>query len=303
MILSHTLQIMGRRESQQDAVAQVAVPNGQLFVLADGMGGHDAGEVASQKAVQTFVDYFAHPIAGEPIGEALANALNRANAAIYAIIVQEKQLYGMGTTLLAVHVNQDSGRFDYISVGDSPLYHCDTVSGSMKRINANHAYSETLAQMVAAGEISEQDAAQHPKRHAITSALTGENIPQIDQASGSLKHGERLLLASDGVQILNDAQIQNIITRNNMVEMVNQALLGEVEAQAYAYQDNASSILVEFAATVAVRELASPQTLIRPDDDDNPLFRQPENASEMRSVVIWGSVLLVLMLLVAYLLI
>lgn len=265
MIHFHAHQIIGKRSMQQDCIAPFHLPHyGQLFVLADGMGGHEAGEVASQTVVQTFLDYFANLIEGELIADALQTALYRANEALYDLTMQHSHWQGMGTTLLAVCVNQDTGQFDYISVGDSPLYHYDVASGSLKRINANHAFLEQLAQMVANGEISQTEAEQHPKRHAITSALTGSTIAQIDQASGSLKHGERLLLASDGIHTIGDGEIQAILDNQWSLADANIALFHAIEACQHQYQDNTSCIWIEYQAKLGVSEpvQAVPSTLI-----------------------------------------
>ena len=209
MIHSQSQQIIGNRESQQDAINSLRVsPQLQLFVLADGMGGHNGGETASQSVIQSFLDYFSNPIADESPTDALYTALLRANAALLTRTLQQPELQGMGTTLVAVLI-QENGQFNYISVGDSPLYQ---FSGSLKRINANHAFAEDLKKMVQVGAISAEEAEQHPQRHAITSALTGNAITHIDQSSGCLKMGERLILASDGIQTLSHEQIEKQIT-------------------------------------------------------------------------------------------
>lgn len=274
MIHAHALQIIGSRESQQDSVGNLNLSHHrQLFVLADGMGGHQGGEIASQTIVQTFLAYFSHPIEDEPASEALHTALVRSNSALQQIITQQPELTGMGSTLLAVLINDLTGQFDYISVGDSPLYH-HSATGSLKRINANHSFANDLANMVNAGVISAEEAHTHPQRHAITSAVTGSQIAKIDQNSGSLQHGERLLLASDGVHTLPDTQIGELMV-NAPVSTSTAALLHAVQAQQLPYQDNTSVILLEYAdhaaAPQGIHKIESPATIAEPSD-----FRQPE---------------------------
>lgn len=283
MINGQSQQIIGAREVQQDAMAQMRVSaDCQLFVLADGMGGHNAGEVASQTTVDTFLAYFAHPIEHESPADALHTALLRANSAVQSLILQHPEWQGMGTTLLAVLL-RDNGQFDYISVGDSPLYRLH--SGSLKRINANHAFAAQLQQMVAAGTISAADAAHHPQRHAITSAIMGNTIAHIDQNSGSLNAGEWLILASDGIQTLSEEEMQTLSTTPSV-------WLHELAAKNVPHQDNASVMMLQYQPT---REIESPDTLIPTD------FRQPEKKPWHNSpskMILLGMILAILLGLV-----
>ncbi len=284
MIHFHAQQIIGRRETQQDAFGHLTVsPHCQLLILADGMGGHQGGETASQTAVQAFLDYFANPIADELPSDALHTALLRANAALHQIIIQRPELNGMGTTLLAVLINEN-GQFDYISVGDSPLYY--HISGSLKRINANHAFASELEQWVAEGKISAQDAAQHPQRHAITSALTGNDIAHIDQQSGNLNVGARLLLASDGIHTLPDEQIAAILT-DSPVAIAVAALMSATEQHQHPHQDNTTALLIERTDTPnqTPRTIAAPNTLISQTD------RQPETQASPKKWLQLGGTL------------
>lgn len=285
---------MGQRESQQDCITQIALsPSLRLFILADGMGGHEAGEIASQTVTQQFAHYFSQHPHHTSIGSHLYQALHFANDALQNLVHHHPQWRGMGTTLLAVCVHEN-GQFDYISVGDSPLYHL--ASGSLKRINANHAFAETLAQQVARGEISPEAAAQHPQRHAITSALTGAPIPHIDQHSGSLKTGERLLLASDGVQTLSDEQILLWISQSS-VETAVSDLFNAIVAQQQPHQDNASAILIEYGETVA---LAAPRTIAAPPTLPPSVAWQPEKQSPLKWLLLggMGAILLGLLMII-----
>lgn len=276
MINGQSQQIIGARDVQQDAMAQMRVSaDCQLFVLADGMGGHRAGEVASQTTVNTFLAYFAHPIEHESPSDALHTALLRANAALQSLIFQHPEWQGMGTTLLAVLL-RDNGHFDYISVGDSPLYRLH--SGSLKRINANHAFAAQLQQMVAAGTISAADAAQHPQRHAITSAIMGSTIAHIDQNSGSLNAGEWLILASDGIQTLSEEEMQTLPPQPDI-------WLNALADKNLPHQDNASVMMLQYQPT---REIESPDTLI-PNH-----FRLPEKNSPQKMILL-GMILAILL--------
>lgn len=292
MILSQSQQIIGKRETQQDALACFRVSNTQqLFVLADGMGGHQGGETASKIVIETFLHDFADFTDDELSANALYTTLEHANRAIEEKAFEQPMLQGMGTTLIAVLIDEQ-GQFDYISVGDSPLYQTD--AGSLKRINANHAFAEQLQQMVADGLLSAAEAAQHPQRHAITSAVAGGQMAQIDQGSGSLQVGERLVLASDGVQTLSHEQLTAIITQPDFASIAHQ-VMQHIHAIQAVHQDNASLIVLQSDTMHATRAIQAPPTLI-------PLqISQPIKLGVPIKSVILGLILaLVLVLLLGY---
>ena len=122
--------------------------------------------------------------------------------------------------------------------------------------------------MVQVGAISAEEAEQHPQRHAITSALTGNAITHIDQSSGCLKMGERLILASDGIQTLSHEQIEKQIQHVEFAELTTR-LLQAVIAQQKPQQDNASIIVIEYTNE---RKIESPPTI----NVVIQSFRQPE---------------------------
>lgn len=265
---SSLAQIIGSRDSQQDRIARKRLADGRiLFVLADGMGGHRGGETAAETALAAFAAYFAqHPQAADVPQTALKQALDAANRRLAAVLAAQPELHGMGTTLLAVLLDEAGGRFDYVSVGDSPLY-C-WASGSLRRINANHAFAEILKTLVEQGEMSEDEARRHPSRHAITSAVGGGDIPMTDAGGGAWTAGSRLLLASDGIHTLNDKEIAAILTQGGTADGVADALLAAVAAKNRAGQDNTSVIVLAAGRAAApqtqvFRQPAAPQTLVQ----------------------------------------
>lgn len=260
----HHRQAIGMRSAQQDAVGNLLVSaHYRLYVLADGMGGHRGGETASAAVLMTFLDYFEqNPQAADAAEHGLRQALAQANRRVAAEIAARPELSGMGTTLLAVLLDVRNGAFHFISVGDSPLYCWE--NGQIRRINANHAFAEDLKKMVAAGVMTAQEAAQHPARHAVTSAVTGGDIPHTDTGSGVLTQGMRLLLASDGIHTLSDKEIAAVLARRGAsAEQGTAALLEAVAAKQRPHQDNTSVLL-----------LHAPKTSVRP-------FRQPENPATL----------------------
>ena len=239
--------IVGRRSEQQDSKTNVKLADGcHLCVLADGMGGQAGGQVASQTVCRAFRQYFsANPGAGAQPREALWQALGLANQALTEVITKSPEMEGLGTTVIALVIHEDSGRFSFISVGDSPLYHWR--DGFLLRLNDNHAYYEELKRQVATGRLTAAEAESHPKRHAITSALTGRAISLIDQKEGLLRPGEFLVLASDGLQTLDDrpdGQIAKILGGEADDEQKFAQLLKKVEEAGDPHQDNATVIML-----------------------------------------------------------
>ncbi|UOP05092.1 PP2C family protein-serine/threonine phosphatase [Conchiformibius kuhniae] len=255
-------QTQGARDEQQDCVRNLIVgEHTTLHILADGMGGHRNGSLAAETAAKAFSDHVeAHGASAQP--EALLKqALYAANNAIARIITVRPETEGMGTTLLALLLNRQSGAYSFVSVGDSPLYVFDDASG-LRRINANHAFAADLEKLVRAGQISREEAEQHPSRHAITSAVMGRDIPRIDLQSGMLLPDALLLMASDGLQTLNDApegEMAALLERYAAdLDDCGTKLLAAVRDKDKPGQDNASLILIR--RPPAVRTVANPIT-------------------------------------------
>lgn len=236
--------IIGEREEQQDEKSNLILADGyRLYLLADGMGGQKAGRLASHTVCAAFRDYLQHhPLEGD-LTELLHAAVTAANSALTEILRKQPELDQMGTTLIAVLMNEADNRFTFASIGDSPLY-C-LRQGQLQRLNANHAYYTELQHQVAAGLISQQQADEHPDRYAITSALTGKSIDDVDLKSDQLNADELLLMASDGIHTLSDGEIaKRLKADDNELETIVAHLLQAVTAKADPYQDNTTVILI-----------------------------------------------------------
>jgi PPM family protein phosphatase len=237
-------QIRGARQGQEDYFATFKAGGMPCAIVADGMGGHVAGAVASELAVKSFREYLlnhADRVAGHPAG-LLRLALEQANRVLADWVTQQPKYDGMGTTLVAIALH--GHQLFHISVGDSPLY-C-LRAGKLLRINANHAFAEALQEAVAAGEISEETASTHPDRSAITSALSGEPLTEVDgPADGAaIRPGDSYLLASDGVHSLPDAEICRIMTAAPNAQRAADDLVAAIIALNAPQQDNATVIVV-----------------------------------------------------------
>ena len=222
-------QHQGARPYQEDSWTVRGLPDGAvLAVLADGMGGHAGGSVASRLAVGAF-------IMSVEQGGSLADALQAANLAIAEGAARNTALRGMGSTLVAVMAKGDAVM--WISVGDSPLYLVQ--DGGLERLNADHSMAPQIAELVARGVISAAEAEHHPGRHTLREAVMGERLTLIDQGSRALDPGGRLLVCSDGILSLGDARIAA-----NAARPV-QELIEAVLAVGAPAQDNVTVIKLE----------------------------------------------------------
>jgi serine/threonine protein phosphatase PrpC len=173
-----------RRDNEDNAFARAPV-----FVVADGMGGAQAGEVASRIAVEVFQQ--ALPESGSP-EERLASGVRAANRKIYDLSRVEHERAGMGTTLTAAYL--DDAQLAIAHVGDSRAYLFR--DGSLTRLTQDHSLVEEL---VRRGKLTEAQAAEHPQRSIITRALGPEPEVEVDTWSYPVRAGDVLLLCSDGL--------------------------------------------------------------------------------------------------------
>ncbi len=237
-------QELGDREAQEDAVtvAPQAEDGSHLLILADGMGGHAGGQVASNLAAQTFRHHFEEVSENLRPSGRLHEALLRANDAIAEEVENNPELAKMGCTLLAVLVA--AGRIAWISVGDSPLFLLR--NGKIERLTADHSYFGELMEMVGRGEMTEAEARSHPRKNALRSVLNGEPLSLIDNKVTSLESGDVFLLASDGLETLTDQEIASIAlqAQSQGADAIRDALLDAVVARKKPKQDNTSLIVV-----------------------------------------------------------
>lgn len=243
-------QAIGKRSGQEDAYAFSNIPaspgaaSGLLLLVADGMGGHTAGNKASELAVRTFVSAFHR--GGETMSERFSRAIDSANDAIAATIdTDPEQFEGMGTTLLALAVTPVG--LEWASVGDSPLYLFRR--GTLRRINADHSFRPVLREMVTNHELTEEQAAKSSLRNRLRSALIGGEIPFVDLASRALPllEGDVVLAGSDGLQTLSDAAITEVLGQNTSADAATIAarLIEEVMKAAKPKQDNITATIVK----------------------------------------------------------
>ena len=207
-----------------------------LGLVADGMGGYACGEVASELVKTTVEDAIAD-------NHNLSEGIWRAHAAVRDAAMRDPDKQGMGSTVIAVKVQQNS--YDLAWVGDSRAYLWDahnTDTPSLKQITRDHSYVESL---LASGAINYQQALEHPERNLITQAIGIDNFDglEIDEVSGSLRAGQQLLLCSDGlVDDVFDGDIASIMqAANSPAEAVDQLVNAAVDAGG---NDNITVVIV-----------------------------------------------------------
>jgi serine/threonine protein phosphatase PrpC len=203
-----------------------------LFVVADGMGGARAGEVASQVAVEAFQEGLPERGTAE---ERLTEVVQEANRRIHALSREHEERQGMGTTLTAAMLEDAS--ITIAHVGDSRAYLFR--EGQLQRLTQDHSL---VAELVRRGKLTEEQAEEHPQRSIITRALGIEPAVEVDTWSYSARHGDVLLLCSDGLtSMLTEEQIVDVLSRRETLQEAARALIRT--ANEAGGRDNISVIL------------------------------------------------------------
>lgn len=243
---------LGRRDRQEDAVAADFALGSEVgfAVLSDGMGGHAAGDLASGIVV-TEVFSELKMLTDDPtalernIHQVLHNAVTGANRCVELYARQNPEARGLGATLVVPVLF--SNRLYWISVGDSPLFLFR--DGQLTRLNEDHSMSSYFDQMSSQGLISLDEAQSHPDRNCLTSVLAGMEVPRIDcrDTPFGLLQNDVLIVASDGLQFLSDAQIADILNRvgDQSSARISAMLLSEVEKLGNPDQDNVSLCVIK----------------------------------------------------------
>ena len=206
-------QIRGSREYQEDSFALTLLTGERsagdrlLLVLADGMGGHTGGAVASNTVVQAFWTGFRR--AAAEVATNLRAGVEAANAAVRAKQQSDAALAEMGSTLVAALVLGQ--RLYWASVGDSVLWLFR--AGQLCRLNEDHSMRPLLFDLVELGRMTREEALADPRAHHLRSAISGGDLPLVEIAADGyrLKADDVLLLASDGLEVLSEARISGLI--------------------------------------------------------------------------------------------
>ena len=212
----------------------------EFFAVADGMGGHAAGEVASRLAVARL-----RRLAGRSQfnPDDVRAELITANEDILASAEQHPEHRGMGTTVAGLGVVRIAGADHWVvfNVGDSRVYRL--VGGAMVQVTVDHT---EVAEMVAAGELAADDAQWHPRRHIVTRALGSDPAPEPDVWVFPPTSGERFLVCSDGLLLeLREPEIIELLSTEPVPQRAADELVRR--AKAYGGRDDVSVIVVDYA--------------------------------------------------------
>lgn len=203
-----------------------------LWLVADGMGGHEYGEVASAVARDTLVKEIGD-------GRSLADAIRTADEAIISLSQRRSEGLPMGTTIAALRVKD--GAFDVAWVGDSRVYLWR--GGALKQLSHDHSYVQEL---VAQGAISPEQARNHPHRNMVTQALgiTAPEQLQVETQQGPLEAGMQFLICSDGLtEEVDDGAIATVLARDDLAaqECVEHLILAALDSGG---SDNVTVLLI-----------------------------------------------------------
>lgn len=228
-----------KRELNEDYIYTSGQPIGalpNLFIVADGMGGHKAGDYASMHTVDRFVEVIRELGEEQGVQDAINEAVTAANAYIYQRSRENSNLSGMGTTLvLASCIGNEA---IVANIGDSRLY---LVNDAMTQITRDHSLVE---EMVTLGGIDREMARNHPDKNIITRAVGVKEKVAADFFEVDLTKGDKLLLCSDGLtNMLRDEEIYQIIQDNKELEQAAKALVDA--ANENGGRDNIAVVLVE----------------------------------------------------------
>ncbi|MBQ6889092.1 MAG: Stp1/IreP family PP2C-type Ser/Thr phosphatase [Lachnospiraceae bacterium] len=227
-----------KRKLNQDYVYTSEMPIGNLsnvFIVADGMGGHNAGDYASKYTVETIVEEIERSFEKNPV-RILEKAIEEANSHIRRKASEDESLSGMGTTVV---VATCIGKYLKVAnVGDSRLY---IVNDEITQITRDHSLVEEMVRM---GGIDRETAKHHPDKNIITRAVGAKETVEIDFFDVELKEGDVVLMCSDGLtNMLEDEEIRMIL--NGQRDIVEKAQELVKAANNNGGKDNISVIVIE----------------------------------------------------------
>jgi serine/threonine protein phosphatase PrpC len=230
-----------KRQHNEDTVAyiipkdqEMLAKKGALFIVADGMGGHAAGEVASEMAVNTVSTlYYQDNDSDAP--ECLINSIKYANSIIFQKAMEQVEHNGMGTTCIATVLH---GNVAYVAnVGDSRAYLVR--KGQVRQISLDHSW---VAEQVRAGAMSEAEARMHEMRNMITRSLGSLPEVEVDIFAQTVEEGDAIVMCSDGLSgMISDSEILTIVENYSPHECVYRLI---ERANACGGNDNITALVV-----------------------------------------------------------
>lgn len=258
-----------KRPQNEDAFLEMA--QADVFAVADGVGGAEGGEVASQMAMEIVGEAFVNKQAGVDGEEILRTAIESANAAIYQTAQQLSKLASMATTIVVLHLSDNVATIGH--VGDSRLYRIDP-SGELHRETGDHSM---VADEVRAGRMTEQQAENHPGKNVISRALGAEPTVEADLKTILVDPETIFLLCSDGItRHVTDDEIQVLLASSNEPKEICEQLRSLCYER--GAEDNLTAVVVKCSSEARPKEIGSGSL-----SDEEDTLATPRNSSEQNT--------------------
>lgn len=286
--------VIGNVRTAQEDSHDIAIltPNGDVFVVCDGMGGHVGGKQASSIAVKSIIEHLKKEKYDQPM-QALNDALQFANMQILGYAKEHPELRGMGTTACIVLLQDTEA---YIAhVGDSRIYLYMGKEQQLHRVTKDHSYVQTL---VDAGQITDEEAEHHPNKNRILKALgiKPELVPTCNVLRP--KNGDCFLICSDGLNgMITDSTIEGVLKQNIPLADKGERLI-QLALEAGG-QDNITVELIQISSSPHTQSQfisfnpASTKRTIPPTPTDRNKKTQTNHSSRIKKVALWLSAIVV----------
>ena len=214
-----------------------------IFAVADGVGGAEAGEVASQTAIEVLDEAFRHQADGDDVEDLMELAIQRANASIHQMAQDHAKFSMMATTIVALHLKGNIATIGH--VGDSRLYRL-TTEGDLLRETEDHSVVE---EEVRAGRMTAEQAAHHPSKNVISRALGAEESVEVDLKTIEIEDGTEFLLCTDGItRHISDAELRQLLVTHDSLK----TLCDELKSRCYerGAEDNLTAVVVRYGRRI-----------------------------------------------------
>lgn len=204
------------RKNNEDSY--VSIPERGLWLVADGMGGHEAGEVASAIVVHTIKQ-------GTEQGEALIDSIQQAHKSVLEAVENGVGAPGMGSTVVALMSNEQEYQVAWVGDSRAYLWTPDETGGTLEQLSTDHSYVQLL---LASGAIAEEEAANHPDKNVITQCIGAQDTSevQVDAVKGQWRETQWILLCSDGLtdELADQAIAQTLCETRSVSDAVDKLL-------------------------------------------------------------------------------
>ena len=218
-----------------------------IFAVADGVGGAEAGEVASQTAIEVLDEAFRHNVDGADVEDLMELAIQRANASIHQMAQEHVRFSMMATTIVALHLEGNVATIGH--VGDSRLYRL-APDGTLHRETEDHSVVE---EEVRAGRMTPEQAANHPSKNVISRALGAEDSVEVDMKTFEVEEGTEFILCTDGItRHISDNELRQLLILNDDLKGV----CDQLKQMCYerGAEDNLTVVVVRAGKRISVDE-------------------------------------------------